>query len=150
MQQRCINKPIKCLDKEKNFYAKTRVCNFHTDNVYYRILICFLLSNEVTFLVLQVQFKLHESFKDSQRTVMKPPYEVTETGWGEFEIIIKIYFVDIAERPVRFLNILLYIYVDILYEGKKPLKTYEFAFIIAGLKDACQALTIIACLFNLA
>lgn len=32
--------------------------------------------------------------------VTKPPYEVTETGWGEFEIIIKIYFHDPNERPV--------------------------------------------------
>ena len=30
----------------------------------------------------------------------KPPYEVTETGWGEFEIVIKIYFNDANERPV--------------------------------------------------
>ena len=34
--------------------------------------------------------------------VTKPPYEVTETGWGEFEIIIKIYFHDVNERPVKF------------------------------------------------
>ena len=32
--------------------------------------------------------------------VLKPPYEVTETGWGEFEVIIKIYFSDPNERPV--------------------------------------------------
>ena len=32
--------------------------------------------------------------------VLKPPFEVTETGWGEFEVIIKIYFVDPNERPV--------------------------------------------------
>lgn len=49
---------------------------------------------------LQVQFKLHESYTDALRTVTKPPYEITETGWGEFEIIIKIYFNDISERPV--------------------------------------------------
>ena len=30
----------------------------------------------------------------------KPPYEITETGWGEFEIIIKIFFIDPNERPV--------------------------------------------------
>ena len=30
----------------------------------------------------------------------KPPYEVRETGWGEFEIQIKIYFQDSAEKPV--------------------------------------------------
>lgn len=32
--------------------------------------------------------------------VVKPPYEVTETGWGEFEVIIKIYFTDPNEKPV--------------------------------------------------
>ena len=32
--------------------------------------------------------------------VLQPPYEVTETGWGEFEVIIKIYFNDPTERPV--------------------------------------------------
>ena len=32
--------------------------------------------------------------------VTKPPFEVTETGWGEFEIAIKIYFHDPNERPV--------------------------------------------------
>lgn len=35
--------------------------------------------------------------------VVKPPYEVTETGWGEFEIIIKIYFNDPNERPVSYI-----------------------------------------------
>ena len=29
------------------------------------------------------------------------PYEVTEFGWGEFELSIKIYFVDASERPVE-------------------------------------------------
>ena len=32
--------------------------------------------------------------------VTRPPYEVTETGWGEFEIAIKIHFYDPNERPV--------------------------------------------------
>ena len=32
----------------------------------------------------------------------KPPYEVNETGWGEFEIQIKVYFMDPIERPVRY------------------------------------------------
>jgi transcription initiation factor IIF auxiliary subunit len=38
----------------------------------------------------------------SQRfpVVTKPPYEITETGWGEFEIIVKIFFIDPNERPV--------------------------------------------------
>lgn len=50
--------------------------------------------------VKKVHFKLHESYPNQNRVVTKPPYEVTETGWGEFEIVIKIYFVDTTERPV--------------------------------------------------
>lgn len=49
--------------------------------------------------------KIHYSVKLSVfllfPVVTKPPYEITETGWGEFEIIIKIFFIDPNERPVR-------------------------------------------------
>jgi YEATS domain-containing protein 4 len=35
----------------------------------------------------------------------KPPYEVTETGWGEFEIQVKIFFVPEAnEKPLTFVH----------------------------------------------
>lgn len=37
----------------------------------------------------------------------KPPYEITETGWGEFEIIIKIFFIDPNERSVSILSVTL-------------------------------------------
>lgn len=50
--------------------------------------------------VKKVHFKLHESYANPNRIVTKPPYEITETGWGEFEIVIKIYFHDSNERPV--------------------------------------------------
>ena len=41
----------------------------------------------------KVVFKLHDSYPNNTRTFTEgPPYEVTETGWGEFEIIIKIYW----------------------------------------------------------
>lgn len=48
----------------------------------------------------KVHFKLHESYTNPNRIVTKAPYELTETGWGEFEIVIKIYFHDPNERPV--------------------------------------------------
>ncbi|XP_066599882.1 YEATS domain-containing protein 4 [Prorops nasuta] len=56
--------------------------------------------------VKKVHFKLHESYNSPNRIVTKPPYEVTETGWGEFEITIKIYFHDPNERPVTIYHIL--------------------------------------------
>ena len=54
--------------------------------------------------VKKVQFKLHDSYPNSTRVVSKPPYEVTETGWGEFEVVVKIYFEDPNERAVRHLE----------------------------------------------
>ncbi len=40
--------------------------------------------------VRRVQFKLHDSYSNPVRIFNKPPYELTETGWGEFEIVIKV------------------------------------------------------------
>lgn len=48
----------------------------------------------------RVTFKLHDSIPNPTRIFDKPPYAVTETGWGEFEVGIKIHFVDGSERPV--------------------------------------------------
>ncbi|ORY53650.1 yeats-domain-containing protein [Rhizoclosmatium globosum] len=51
--------------------------------------------------VKRVAFKLHESFVPQQRVIEAPPFEVTETGWGEFEIAIRISFVDSQEKPLQ-------------------------------------------------
>lgn len=57
-------------------------------------------NEDMSSYVKKVHFKLHESYNNPNRIVTKPPYELTETGWGEFEIVIKIYFHDPNERPV--------------------------------------------------
>lgn len=57
--------------------------------------------NEDMTYVKKVSFKLHESYApQAERVKLAPPFEVQETGWGEFELIIRIYFVDPNERPV--------------------------------------------------
>ncbi|XP_015519216.1 YEATS domain-containing protein 4 isoform X2 [Neodiprion pinetum] len=56
-------------------------------------------NEDMSTYVKKVHFKLHESYNNPNRIVTKPPYELTETGWGEFEIVIKIYFHDPNERP---------------------------------------------------
>lgn len=63
-------------------------------------------NEDMTTYVKKVTFKLHESYPNPTRVVLKPPYEVTETGWGEFEVIIKIYFNDPHERPVTVYHLL--------------------------------------------
>ncbi|KAI8930314.1 yeats family-domain-containing protein, partial [Entophlyctis helioformis] len=57
-------------------------------------------NKDMSFCFKRVTIKLHESFPTPSRVLETPPYEVTETGWGEFEIMIKISFLDPAEKPV--------------------------------------------------
>lgn len=54
----------------------------------------------------KVTFKLHDSYQPSVRTVeydAEKPFMIEETGWGEFEISIKIYFQDGSQE--KFLQI---------------------------------------------
>lgn len=57
-------------------------------------------NEDLSVYVKRVQFKLHDSYAEPIRIHTVPPYSITETGWGEFEIAIKIFFVDSNERPV--------------------------------------------------
>ncbi|CAI4228424.1 unnamed protein product [Auanema sp. JU1783] len=57
-------------------------------------------NEDLSKFIRKVQFKLHDSYANSTRVVEKPPFEVSETGWGEFEIQIRIYFIDMNEKPV--------------------------------------------------
>lgn len=63
-------------------------------------------NEDMSTYIKKVHFKLHESYANPNRVLVKPPYEVTETGWGEFEIVIKIFFHDPNERPVTLYHIL--------------------------------------------
>lgn len=56
---------------------------------------------DTSYFIRKVVINLHSSFINPQRTLEKPPYQVSEVGWGEFEIVAKVYFVDPNERPVE-------------------------------------------------
>lgn len=58
------------------------------------------LDEDMSKWVKKIRFKLHESYDIPTRIVETPPFEITETGWGEFEFTIKIFFVDPNERTV--------------------------------------------------
>eukprot|EP00039_Didymoeca_costata_P019960 m.339535 g.339535 ORF g.339535 m.339535 type:complete len:218 (-) comp18854_c0_seq1:56-709(-) len=64
----------------------------------------------------KVTFKLHESFTKPNRTLTSPPYEVTESGWGEFEVQIKVHLNDPSEQPIMMHHFLK------LYESHSPEK----------------------------
>ncbi|KAJ2887943.1 NuA4 histone H4 acetyltransferase complex and the SWR1 complex subunit [Coemansia asiatica] len=62
---------------------------------------------DISSFVHKVEFKLHETFVNNNRAFKSPPYEVTETGWGEFEIITKIYFPPSSgEKPISLYHML--------------------------------------------
>jgi YEATS domain-containing protein 4 len=75
---------------------------------------------DISYWLRKVQFKLHDTYANSVRMIEAPPFEVEETGWGEFEIAIKFYFVpESTEKPQTIWHSLkLHPYGDDI-EGKK-------------------------------
>jgi YEATS domain-containing protein 4 len=55
------------------------------------------------------------------------PFEVTEFGWGEFEIVIKIYFHDVNEKPVELYHPLrLFPPEGVIQPKKKPVVAEQY------------------------
>ncbi|KAI5781199.1 yeats family-domain-containing protein [Geopyxis carbonaria] len=63
---------------------------------------------DITYFIKKVQFKLHaDTYANPTRTIETPPFEVTESGWGEFEIGIKLFFhPESNEKPVTLFHYL--------------------------------------------
>jgi YEATS domain-containing protein 4 len=72
-------------------------------------------------IIKRVTFKLHESFRDPLRCILYAcyfllaiesfPFELKESGWGEFQMQIRIYFTNTDIKPV-FLSHHLKLYSD--------------------------------------
>lgn len=62
-----------------------------------------LEDTDITYWLRRVQFKLHESIPNHVRMVEAEagkPFIVSDTGWGEFDIAVKLYYVnDSGEKP---------------------------------------------------
>ncbi|POY73864.1 hypothetical protein BMF94_3034 [Rhodotorula taiwanensis] len=87
-------------------------------------------ADDISYMIKKVTFKLYETYKNPLRcesdsgrkagrlvppgkltatpllpvtAIEQPPFEVTETGWGEFDIIIKVFFApESNEKPLTF------------------------------------------------
>jgi len=58
-------------------------------------------SSSLNSFVSKIEFSLHESFIQPHRVIFSPnKFEINEEGWGEFTIIISIYFKDSKEVPI--------------------------------------------------
>ncbi|KAG5882716.1 hypothetical protein JTB14_020560 [Gonioctena quinquepunctata] len=99
----CIVKPI-VYGNIARYFGKKREEDGHTHQ--WTVYLKPYNNEDMSTYVKKVHFKLHESYANQNRIVVKPPYEISETGWGEFEIVIKIHFHDPNERPVTMYHIL--------------------------------------------
>ncbi|RWS10532.1 YEATS domain-containing protein 4-like protein [Dinothrombium tinctorium] len=86
------------------YFGKKREDDGHTHQ--WTVYIKPYKNEDMSTYVKKVHFKLHESYANQNRIVSKPPFEITETGWGEFEITIKLYFMDQNEKPVTIYHVL--------------------------------------------
>jgi len=93
----CVIKPIVYGNSAK-YFGKKREEDGHTHT--WTVYVKPFHNEDMSVYVRKIQFKLHESYANPIRLVTKPPYEVTETGWGEFEVVLKIYFHDSTDRPL--------------------------------------------------
>ncbi|KAH8082570.1 hypothetical protein HD553DRAFT_273917, partial [Filobasidium floriforme] len=60
-------------------------------------------ADDLSWLIKRVTFRLHETYPSPNRPVDKPPYRVTETGWGEFPLNIRVQFQqETGEKTVAF------------------------------------------------
>ena len=73
---------------------------------------------DLSVFIRKIEFTLDKSFENPVREVFAPPYEITETGWGEFDIAFKIYFKE-KTKPVDYWH-----YIN-LYPAKNNLKIDE-------------------------
>ncbi|KAI8460196.1 yeats family-domain-containing protein [Phakopsora pachyrhizi] len=59
-------------------------------------------ADNLSHFIKKVSFKIHNSYPNPLRMIDRAPYEINETGWGEFLIYIKIYFVsESGEKPLQ-------------------------------------------------
>jgi len=64
-------------------------------------------NQDISHTVQSVQFDLHQSFSQPQVIITSPPFEISNTGWGEFDMCITIHFhQDVHESPLQFLHFL--------------------------------------------
>ncbi|KAK4685709.1 YEATS domain-containing protein 4, partial [Tremellales sp. Uapishka_1] len=57
--------------------------------------------DDLSYLIKKVTFRLHETYTNPSRVCDHPPFQVSETGWGEFTVNIRIQFVaESGEKPM--------------------------------------------------
>lgn len=75
---------------------------------------------DISHFIKHVEFVLHESFDPQTRRVVDMPFEISEYGWGEFDIVIRVFFQDATEKVVEFFHPLRLFAENSSEPSKKP------------------------------
>lgn len=58
-------------------------------------------NEDLSVIIKRAVFQLHPSFNNPTRVVESPPFELSESGWGEFEIVISLFFhSDVCDKQL--------------------------------------------------
>lgn len=82
-----------------NSYSSLNLCRYqsHKWTVYVRG----ATNEDLSVVIKRVVFHLHPSFNNPTRVVESPPFELSESGWGEFEIAITLVFhSDVCDKQL--------------------------------------------------
>jgi len=90
---------------------------------------------DITHFIKKVQFRLHaDTYPNALRSFEQPPFEVSESGWGEFEIQIKLFFhPESNEKPLTLFHYLkLHPYIgdheelELARQQRRPVMSYLY------------------------
>ncbi|KAI9007387.1 yeats family-domain-containing protein [Gaertneriomyces semiglobifer] len=89
-------------------------------------------NEDLSIWIKKVTFKLHESFENPKRDVEEAPFEINETGWGEFDIQIKIHIQDYleAKATIQLQHTLRLHHTDVSTAASKPVISEHYEEII--------------------
>ncbi|CAF3614644.1 unnamed protein product [Rotaria socialis] len=114
-----IVKPIVYGNTAQHFGSK-RDSDGHTHK--WKLYVRSFNNDDMTKYINRIQFRLHETYPNNVRVLNQPPYEIEESGWGEFETQITIFFADPCEKPVVFyFHLKLFSTEPDIVVGRKPL-----------------------------
>ena len=63
-------------------------------------------NEDLTPLIERVIFQLHPDFNNPTRVIDTAPFHVSELGWGEFEVVIKVFFHEGPDTPIELRHLL--------------------------------------------
>lgn len=85
--------------KAPNVFQLFLLVRYHSHK--WTVYIRSIFNEDLGSVIKRVVFTLHPSFNNPTRVVDSAPFELSETGWGEFEIGITIIFhSDATEKPI--------------------------------------------------